>query len=104
MDHPASILDRAPLFPLPNGVLLPGELLPLHIFEPRYRQMIEDARKGRGVIAIATLLPGWEADPHGSPDIADVVGIGRLVKDRLNDDGTSDIVLHGVSRGRVLQE
>ncbi len=104
MDHPDGILDRAPLFPLPNGALLPGELLPLHIFEPRYRQMMEEARKGRGVIAIATLLPGWEADPHGAPDIADVVGIGRLVKDRLNDDGTSNIVLHGVSRGRVLEE
>jgi hypothetical protein len=84
--------------------LLPGELLPLHIFEPRYRKMMEAVREGPGVIAIATLLPGWETDYHGAPNIGEVVGIGRLVKDRLNDDGTSDIVLHGMSRGRVLAE
>ena len=104
MDEPAVILDNAPLFPLPNGALLPGELLPLHIFEPRYRRMMETVRDGEGVVAIASLLPGWETDYHGAPNIADVVGIGRLVKDRLNDNGTSDIVLHGMTRGRVLDE
>jgi Lon protease-like protein len=104
VDSPAVIIDKAPLFPLPNGALLPGELLPLHIFEPRYRKMMEAVRDGQGVIAIATLLPGWETDYHGAPHIAEVVGIGRVVKDRLNDNGTSDIVLHGMTRGRVLSE
>lgn len=93
-----------PLFPLPNGALLPGELLPLHVFEPRYRAMLEDVRKGDGLIGMATLLPGWETDYHGSPALADVIGLGRVVKDRLNPDGTSDIVLHGLLRGEIVEE
>jgi len=93
-----------PLFPLPNGALLPGELLPLHVFEPRYRVMLEDMRKGERLIGIATLLPGWETDYHGSPALADVVGLGRVVKDRLNPDGTSDIVLHGLLRAEIVEE
>jgi len=97
-------LGDAPLFPLPDGSLLPGELLPLRIFEPRYRAMMEAVRNGEGLIAIATLLPGWELDYHGNPSIARVVGIGRVVRDRLNDDGTSDIVLHGLARGSIGEE
>jgi len=97
-------LGDAPLFPLPDGSLLPGELLPLRIFEPRYRAMMEAVREGEGLIAVATLLPGWELDYHGNPAIASVVGVGRVVRDRLNDDGTSDIVLHGLARGSIGEE
>lgn len=95
---------QAPLFPLPNGALLPGELLPLHIFEPRYRAMMDAVRTADRMLAIGTLLPGWEADYYGSPPVADVVGVGRLVKDRQNPDGTSDIVLHGLVRGEITEE
>jgi len=97
-------LGDAPLFPLPDGSLIPGELLPLRIFEPRYRAMMEAVREGEGIIAIATLLPGWELDYHGNPSIARVVGVGRVVRDQLNDDGTSDIVLHGLARGSIGEE
>ena len=81
-------MAQTPLFPLPNGSLLPGELLPLRIFEPRYRAMMEEVRQGARLIAIATLIPGWETDYHGKPPVAAVVGLGRLMKDRLNEDGT----------------
>ena len=93
-----SALVKAPLFPLPDGALLPGEFLSLHVFEPRYRAMLEDARKGSPVIAIATLLPGWEADYAGTPAVADIVGLGRMVKDRPQPDGTSDIVEQALQR------
>ncbi|HZM01087.1 MAG TPA: LON peptidase substrate-binding domain-containing protein [Planctomycetota bacterium] len=99
-----SALVKAPLFPLPDGALLPGELLPLHVFEPRYRAMLADARAGSRVIAIATLLPGWEADYAGAPAIAEIVGLGRIVDDRSQPDGTSDIVLQGLLRAEVAVE
>ena len=97
-------LPEIPLFPLPLGAILPGELLPLHIFEPRYRLMMEEVRRGEAVIAIATLVPGPGSDASGRPLVAPVVGLGRMVKDRRNADGTSDIVLHGVVRGEILDE
>jgi len=97
-------LVKAPLFPLPDGALLPGELLPLHVFEPRYRTMLEDVRKGGRVIAIATLLPGWEADYAGAPAVAEVVGLGRIVDDRSQPDGSSDIVLQGLLRAEIAVE
>lgn len=96
--------DEAPLFPLPKGAILPGELLPLHIFEPRYQAMMEAVRAGAQLIAIGTLYPGNDRDAEGRPRIADVVGIGRLMRDEQNADGTSDIVLHGVGRGRITEE
>lgn len=99
-----SPLDQVPLFPLPDGALLPGELLPLHVFEPRYREMLDVARAGGRLIAIATLLPGWETEYDGAPPIADVVGVGRIVSDRNNPDGTSDIVLKGLVRARIEHE
>jgi uncharacterized protein len=104
VDDPSPATTVAPLFPLPNGALLPGELLPLHVFEPRYRAMLEAVRKADRLIAIATLQPGWETDYHGTPAVAEVVGLGRVVKDRLNPDGTSDIVLHGLLRGEIVEE
>ena len=51
---------RIPLFPLPGVVLLPGTLLPLHIFEPRYRAMVADALAGSRMIGMAMLKAGWE--------------------------------------------
>ena len=102
MDSP--VVTNAPLFPLPHGALLPGELLPLHVFEPRYRSMLEAVRRGDRIIAIGTLLPGWELDYHGRPAVAAVVGLGRMVKDRQNPDGTSDIVLHGLLRAEIAGE
>ena len=99
-----SALVKAPLFPLPDGALLPGEFLPLHVFEPRYRAMLEDARKGSPMIAVATLLPGWEADYAGAPAVAEIVGLGRMVDDRRREDGTSDIVLQGLLRAEIATE
>ena len=58
-----------PIFPLPNAVLFPNVFLPLHIFEPRYREMVADALQGDRIIGMVLLRPGWEADYDGRPAI-----------------------------------
>ena len=105
MDHDLSAFSgRAPLFPLPNLVLYPGAMLPLHIFEERYREMTKAALSGERLIAMATLRPGWEPDYHAMPEIFPTVGLGRILQDQALDDGRFNLVVLGVGRARVLEE
>ncbi len=67
------------IFPLPNVVFFPHTLLPLHIFERRYRQMLADCLAGERRLAMALLRPGWEAGYHGRPAIYAVAGAGEIV-------------------------
>lgn len=98
----AEELAAVPIFPLPRVVLLPGAALPLHVFEPRYRAMMHDCvTQGPRAIAMAMLAPGWEGDYEGRPRILPIAGVGRLVADRKNADGTYDLVLLGVARVRL---
>jgi len=62
-----SIPEAVPVFPLPNVVFFPHTILPLHIFEPRYRTMVADAERGDGCIAISLLREGWEKDYEAAP-------------------------------------
>jgi Lon protease-like protein len=94
----------ARLFPLPNVVLFPHVMQPLHIFEPRYRQMTADALADDRLIAMALLKPGWEADYSGSPSIFPVACLGRIVADQKLDDGRFNILLRGLCRVRVEKE
>ncbi len=94
----------APLFPLPNVVLLPGALLPLHIFEPRYRLMVRDALAGEKLVAMALLRPGFEQNEDGAPEIHEWVGLGRIVAHSPLPDGRSNMVLVGLRRARVIEE
>jgi Lon protease-like protein len=66
----ATFCGVARLFPLPNVVLYPHVMQPLHIFEERYREMLEDALAGDKLIAMAMLEPGWEADYDSRPPIS----------------------------------
>ncbi|HJL00476.1 MAG TPA: LON peptidase substrate-binding domain-containing protein [Polyangiaceae bacterium LLY-WYZ-15_(1-7)] len=92
-------LARLPVFPLPRVVFFPGTLLPLHLFEPRYRAMIEDClEKGPKALAIALLKPGYETDYDGKPAIHAIAGAGRILAHEKNADGTHDIVLQGMTR------
>ncbi len=94
---------RIPLFPLPGVVLLPGTLLPLHIFEPRYRAMIKHALAGDRTVGIALLAAG--ADPmESSPPIHPIGGAGRIVEAEELEDGRYNIVLEGRFRYRVITE
>lgn len=98
-------LDAMPVFPLPRVVLFPGGVLPLHVFEPRYRAMVADCLShGPRAIAMAMLAPGWESRYEGRPPIREIAGAGRIVAHRKNPDGTHDLVLHGVARVRLDEQ
>ena len=88
-----------PVFPLPKLVLFPGTWLPLHIFEPRYRELLTDALASESrLIAVAQLKPGWEPNYDARPAIYPVAGVGRIVKHAKNSDGTFDIVVEALAR------
>ena len=92
------------IFPLPNVTLFPGALLPLHVFEPRYRELLRDALSRRSVIAIARLRPGFEQDYEGRPPVFAVCGVGRVESCSEREDGRFDLALRGLARARILEE
>jgi Lon protease-like protein len=96
--------ELLPVFPLPNVVLFPGVFLPLHIFEPRYRDMIGDALLGDRIIGLALLRPGWERDYEGRPPVYPIGCSGVITHFERLPDGRYNIVLRGLERFRILQE
>jgi hypothetical protein len=93
-----------PLFPLPNVVLFPNVFLPLHIFEPRYRQMVGAALEGDRIIGMALLRPGYEAHYEGRPAIYDIGCAGVVTHCQPLADGRYDLVLRGIEKFRVRSE
>ena len=93
-----------PIFPLPTVVLFPNVFLPLHIFEPRYRQMVTDSLAGDRIIGMVLLQPGYENDYEGRPPIY-TTGCSGLIthSDRL-DDGRFNLVLQGLEKFTVHSE
>jgi len=102
-DQLATFAGTAPLFPLPDVVHFPHLLLPLHIFEPRYREMVADALEGDRLLAMALLKPGFDTTA-GSPPIHDTVCLGRITANQQTDDGRYYLVLQGLSRARIIRE
>jgi len=106
-DEPVS-LDNfggiARLFPLPNLVLFPHVVQPLHIFEPRYRQLMADALDDDRLMALVLLRPGWEEDYHKRPPLFSVACLGSIFKEERLSDGRYNLLLHGLSRVRLLEE
>lgn len=99
-DRPRGVPSGAivPVFPLPHVVFFPRTVLPLHVFEPRYRQMVRDAVAGDGLLAIALLKPGWESDYAGSPPFHEVGTVGRIEDLEPLADGRFNLKLHGLVR------
>ena len=95
---PEQFRGTARLFPLPNLVLFPHVMQPLHIFEPRYRQMLEAALGDDGLLAMATLAPGWESDYEGRPPLHRHACLCRVVTHHRRDDGTYNILIVGLRR------
>ena len=93
-----------PLFPLPNVVLFPGVFLPLHIFEERYRALTRDALAGDRIIGMTLLRPGFEGDYNGRPPIYPVGCAGVISHSDRLPDGRYNIVLHGLSKFRIVEE
>ncbi|MFQ5668961.1 MAG: LON peptidase substrate-binding domain-containing protein [Acidobacteriota bacterium] len=97
-----SLPRSVPVFPLPSVVFFPGTVVPLHVFEPRYRLMVRDARAGSGFIALALLKPGWEPEYYGSPEVHSIGCAGRLLEVVDLPAGRFNIKLTGICRVRFL--
>jgi Lon protease-like protein len=94
-----------PVFPLPEVVLFPRAVLPLHIHEPRYLRMTADALGGARVMAVALLKPGFEPYYFSTcAPIHPVLGIGQIIASEQLDDGNYNILLRGVGRARIREE
>ena len=92
------------LFPLPNLVLFPGVIQALHIFEPRYRAMIEDALKADELIAMALVKPGLQSELSIRPELCDTVCIGKIVTHAQLEDGRYNLLLLGARRAKIVAE
>lgn len=95
--HPHGLV---PVFPLPDVVFFPDTVLPLHIFEPRYRSMVRHAGAGDGLIAMALLRPGWERHYEDSPAIHPFGTVGSIEDLQPLDDGRFNLRLFGLRRAR----
>jgi Lon protease-like protein len=93
-----------PIFPLPNVVLFPNVLLPLHVFEPRYRDMVRDALAHDRLIGISLLQPGYEQSYEGRPAVYAVGCAGVITHSEQLADGRYHIVLRGLERFRIDSE
>ena len=93
-----------PVFPLPTTVFYPGTPLPLHIFEPRYRQMTADALEGPRMIGMVLLKSNWEDDYFGRPPVFPVGCVGTIEKEIKHPDGKYNFTLAGLRRFDIICE
>ncbi len=101
---PPEILSALPIFPLPNVVLLPGMMLPLNVFEPRYLELVDHVLSSGLHIGVPLLRPGYEANYDGRPPVEQVFGVGRLLAHHRFPDGRRFIRLEGLGRVRLARE
>lgn len=94
----APFLPALPIFPLDRVQLFPNAIMPLYVFEPRYRELTAACLARGGIMAVATLRPGFAADYHERPPVRRVAGVGKIVAHRQNPDGTYNILLRGLGR------
>lgn len=99
-----ALLEDLPVFPLPDVVLFPRTVLPLHVFEPRYLALVSDAMESDRLLGVVRLEPGWEADYYGNPPLSSVFGVGEIVRHELAPEGRNNILLKGLARVRLLGE
>jgi len=93
-----------PLFPLPSVVLFPNVFLPLHIFEPRYRQMVADALAGDRIIGMVVLRPGYQNEYEGQPPIYATGCSGLITHVETLDDGRYNLILRGLEKFSIQGE
>lgn len=101
----ANLPSVIPIFPLPNVILFPQVMLPLHIFEPRYRRMVHDAQTRDPAFIGMTLLRGnWQEQYEGTPDIFPVGCGGEIVRVNPLPDGRFNILLQGMREFHIVEE
>ncbi len=96
----APALAELPLFPLQEAVLLPGTTMPLHVFEPRYRQLVRDALASHRSLSIVR-VPDPHADMAGNPPLCAVAGAGTIVDHHELPDGRFHIIVAARERVRL---
>ncbi len=100
----AQATEALKVFPLPSAVLFPHSVIPLHIFEPRYREMVKDALEGDRVMALAQLEEGWEPQYMERPTLQGMMCAGIIIWHEALENGRYNILLQGVCRARLLSE
>jgi|SRR6185436_13439805 len=96
-----SVLETRPVFPLPNVVFFPKTILALHVFEPRYRLMMEESLRGDQTVCVVLLKPGWEGNYYGSPEVHGIGCVGRIAEHKLLPDGRYNVALHGEYKATI---
>jgi ATP-dependent Lon protease len=104
IELPEDFSGQVRLFPLPDLVVFPHAMQPLHIFEPRYCEMLEDALASDRLIAMATLAGGVQSLHVQQPKIHSTVCIGKIVSHVETEDGRHNILLIGAKRATVRRE
>lgn len=92
-----------PIFPLPGVVFFPRVILPLHIFEPRYKAMVASALDGNGRIGMVLLREGWRSQYHASPPVFGTGTMGLITQPEELEDGKYNLLLRGLQRYRILE-
>lgn len=95
---------QIPLFPLPSAVLFPRTHMGLHIFEPRYRLMMEEVMSGRKQLGFAHLREGHEEEYFGAPPIHRTLTAARVLDAEKLHDGRWNLIIEGIERVNLLQE
>ena len=101
---PSDFAGVVRLFPLANTVLFPGIIQGLHIFEPRYRKMIEDAIATDNLITMSQPQMAPDVDLQLLPPLHDHICIGKIITHNLLEDGRYNLLLMGVQRARLVEE
>ena len=101
---PEQFSGAARIFPLPNLVMFPHVMQALHIFEPRYRALFEEAIEDDRLLALGSLAPGWEGDYEGRPPLRPTACLCRIATHQLVEDGTYNVLVLGVRRLRLVRE
>ena len=104
MDQQLQTGMTIPIFPLPTTVFYPGTPLPLHIFEPRYRQMTTDALETKRLIGMILLKPDWQENYFGKPQLYSIGCVGNIEKEVKFPDGKYNFTLIGLRRFRICHE
>jgi Lon protease-like protein len=105
-DHslPDGFANVVRLFPLPNPVLFPGVVQALHLFEPRYRELMVDAMATDELITTAFIQPDWASEVDESPEISQTVCIGKILSHTQLEDGRYNLFLVGNKRAKIVKE
>ncbi len=98
-------LRQLPIFPLPEAHLFPGSVLPLHVFEPRYVDLVNHVMEcGDNVLAVATLKPGYESGHDVQPPVYEIMGAGIIMAAERQSDGRWNMLVRGTDRVRMVSE